>query len=410
MRKIMRILLCTSIIVSGCSFIPKNQTKDIPKTVSVKDYDGQYIGEHKKRNEVFLKKHKDEAIKKYKDYVKDTFDYDCKINLVEAYTNKSGFSEKSKTDGLVVVGTVNYDVPFQFRLIFVESGNGVAITTFTPGHVNETSAAVAAMMYKRYEPEIERARLKFKSEVEKNGYYTMNEKLQKKQEFNGVTKQFLNFNTDSIDDLDKFKKEFKPVMHLKGDAFNQQLQNLINKYPQIQKNMESEFIAYYDKGENRETVANYVWNLQKTTNDTMKLYPGNKSIIFYKDKVSASQLDEHKRLQSDSQEISISGGENDEKNDHITDLDAIELSSSWNYNSKLVAGKNALLSDSLLRDIKVLSSNAKDDADMLETELHAVINAMSQNEGKSVDALKNSTASLKNNLTKLKEQLDKTTH
>ena len=46
------------------------------------------------------------------------------------------------------------------------------------------------MMYKRYEPEIEQARLKFKSEVEKNGYYAMNEKLQKKQEFNGVTKQF----------------------------------------------------------------------------------------------------------------------------------------------------------------------------------------------------------------------------
>lgn len=99
-------------------------------------------------------------------------------------------------------------------------------------------------------------------------------------------------------------------------------------------------------------------------------------------------------------------------NDHITDLDAIELSSGWNYNSKLETGKNALLSDSLLRDIKVLSSNAKGDADILETELQlrAVINSMSQNEGKSVDALKNSTASLKNNLTKLKEQLDKTTH
>lgn len=97
-------------------------------------------------------------------------------------------------------------------------------------------------------------------------------------------------------------------------------------------------------------------------------------------------------------------------NDHITDLDAIELSSGWNYNSKLETGKNALLSDSLLRDIKVLSSNAKGDADILETELRAVINAMSQNEGKSVDALKNSTTSLKNNLTKLKEQLDKTTH
>ncbi|HDJ6997078.1 TPA: hypothetical protein PRC39_001489 [Staphylococcus aureus] len=97
-------------------------------------------------------------------------------------------------------------------------------------------------------------------------------------------------------------------------------------------------------------------------------------------------------------------------NNHITDLDAIELSSGWNYNSKLVTGKNALLSDSLLRDIKVLSFNAKGDADILETELRAVINAMSQNEGKSVDALKNSTTSLKNNLTKLKEQLDKTTH
>lgn len=97
-------------------------------------------------------------------------------------------------------------------------------------------------------------------------------------------------------------------------------------------------------------------------------------------------------------------------NNHITDLDAIELSRGWNYNSKLVTGKNALLSDSLLRDIKVLSSNAKGDADILETELRAVINAMSQNEGKSVDALKNSTTSLKNNLTKLKEQLDKTTH
>ena len=62
------------------------------------------------------------------------------------------------------------------------------------------------MMYKRYEHDIEQARLKFKSEVEKNGYYAMNEKLQVKQEFNGVTKQYLNFNTVSIDDLDKFKK------------------------------------------------------------------------------------------------------------------------------------------------------------------------------------------------------------
>lgn len=308
----MRILLCTSIIVSGCSFIPKNQTKSIPKTVSVKDYDGQYIGEHKKRNEVFLKKHKGEAIKKYKDYVKDTFGYDCKINLVEAYTNKSGFSEKSKVDGISVVGTVNYDVPFQLQLLFVESGNGIIISTFTPGHINETSAAVSAMMYKRYEHEIEQARLKLKSEIEKNSYYAMSEKLQVKQEFNGVTRQYLNFRTDSIDDLDKFKKEFKPVMHLKGDAFNQQLQSLINKYPQIQKNMKSEFIAYYDKEKNRETVKNYAWNLQKSINDIMQSYPSTKFVQFYKDDVSPSMVDGNGRLKSDTNVISIEGGKYDE--------------------------------------------------------------------------------------------------
>lgn len=308
----MRILLCASIIVSGCSFIPKNQTKSIPKTVSVKDYDGKYIGEHKKRNEVFLKKHKDEAIKKYKDYVKDTFGYDCKINLVDAYTNKSGFSEKSKVDGISVVGTVNYDVPFQLQLLFVESGNGITISTFTPGHINETSAAVSTMMYKRYEHEIEQARLKLKSEIEKDSYYAMSEKLQVKQEFNGVTRQYLNFRTDSIDDLDKFKKEFKPVMHLKGDAFNQQLQSLINKYPQIQKNMKSEFIAYYDKEKNRETVKNYAWNLQKSINDIMQSYPSTKFVQFYKDDVSPSMVDGNGRLKSDTNVISIEGGKYDE--------------------------------------------------------------------------------------------------
>ncbi|UVI87491.1 hypothetical protein NW951_13455 [Staphylococcus aureus] len=312
MRKLMQIMLCSSIILGGCSFIPKNQTKDIPKTVSVKDYDGQYIGEHKKRNEVFLKKHKGEAIKKYKDYVKDTFGYDCKINLVEAYTNKSGFSEKSKVDGISVVGTVNYDVPFQLQLLFVESGNGIIISTFTPGHINETSAAVSAMMYKRYEHEIEQARLKLKSEIEKDSYYAMSEKLQVKQEFNGVTRQYLNFRTDSIDDLDKFKKEFKPVMHLKGDAFNQQLQSLINKYPQIQKNMKSEFIAYYDKEKNRETVKNYAWNLQKSINDVMQSYPSTKFVQFYKDDVSPSMVDGNGRLKSDTNVISIEGGKYDE--------------------------------------------------------------------------------------------------
>ncbi|MBE2147765.1 hypothetical protein ILQ08_13025 [Staphylococcus argenteus] len=312
MRKVTSFVLCTSLILGGCSFISKNQTKSIPKTVSVKDYDGKYIGEHKKRNEVFLKKHKDEAIKKYKSYVKDTFGYDCKINLVDAYTNKSGFSEKSKVDGISVVGTVNYDVPFQLQLLFVEFDNGVTITTFTPGHINETSAAVSAMMYKRYEHEIDQARLNLKNEIEKDGYYAMSEKLQLKQEFNGVTRQYLNFRTDSIDDLDKFKKEFKPIMHLKGDAFNQQLQFLINKYPQIQKNMKSEFIAYYDNEKNRETVKNYAWNLQKSINDVMQSYPSTKFVQFYKDDVSPSMVDGNGRLKSDANVISIEGGKYNE--------------------------------------------------------------------------------------------------
>ena len=65
---------------------------------------------------------------------------------------------------------------------------------------------------------------------------------------------FLNFNTDSIDDLDKFKKEFKPVMHLKVMHSINNYKNLINKYPEIKKSMKYDFIAYYDKDENRETI------------------------------------------------------------------------------------------------------------------------------------------------------------
>ena len=36
--------------------------------------------------------------------------------------------------------------------------------------------------------------------------------------------------------------------------------------------MKSEFIAYYDKDANKETVADYAWSL-KPTNEIMKTYP-----------------------------------------------------------------------------------------------------------------------------------------
>lgn len=38
-------------------------------------------------------------------------------------------------------------------------------------------------------------------------------------------------------------------------------------------------------------------------------------------------------------------------NNHITDLDAIELSSGWNYNSKLVTGKNVNVNNHVYRVI-----------------------------------------------------------
>ncbi|KAK56049.1 hypothetical protein SLVCU150_2348 [Staphylococcus lugdunensis VCU150] len=308
----------------------KDQTKDIPKTVSVKDYDGKYIGEHKERNKIFLKKYKAEAEKKYKKYVKEVFGLDCKINLVKAYTNSYGFGEKNQSDGLVVVGTVKYDVPFQLRLIFAESNGKLVITTFTPGHENETSAAVAAIMYKRYEYDIEQARLKFKSEVEKNGYYAMNEQLEKKQEFNGVTKQYLNVKTPGIEGLDEFKQNFKPLMKMEGDVFNQQFDSLIIKYPEIKKQTEFNFIAYYNK-KTVDNVNKYSWDLQIPTNDTMKKLPGLKAMYFYKDGVSPSELGGDGKLKRQTKEISMIGGEWDRIKKEKNNKNKFDNSREWVY-------------------------------------------------------------------------------
>ena len=243
--------------------------------------------------------------------MKEVFGFDCKINLVKAYTNSYGFGEKNQSDGLVVVGTVKYDVPFQLRLIFAESNGKIVITTFTPGHENETSTAVAAIMYKRYEYDIEQARLKFKSEVEKNGYYAMNEQLEKKQEFNGVTKQYLNVKTPGIEGLDEFKQNFKPLMKMEGDVFNQQFDSLIIKYPEIKKQTEFNFIAYYNK-KTVDNVNKYSWDLQIPMNDTMKKLPGLKAMYFYKDGVSPSELGGDGKLKRQTKDISMIGGEWDE--------------------------------------------------------------------------------------------------
>ncbi|GJF75237.1 hypothetical protein SA19220_13430 [Staphylococcus argenteus] len=164
-------------------------------------------------------------------------------------------------------------------------------------------------MYKRYEHEIEQARLKFKSEVEKNGYFAMNEKLQVKQEYNGVVRQYLNFKTPGIEGIDKFKKEFKPLMNKSNSDFNQKFDALLMKHPEIKDQAKTNFIAYYSKNKTRDIVGDYVVTLQKPTNKVMKNYPGIKFMKFYKDSVSPSQLDKNGRLKPEVEEVSTIGGE-----------------------------------------------------------------------------------------------------
>ena len=78
---------------------------------------------------------------------------------------------------------------------------------------------------------------------------------------------------------------------------------------------------------------------KKSINDIMQSYPSTKICTVYKDDVSPSMVDGNGRLKSDTNVISIEGESMMRTNDHITDLDAIELSSGWNYNSKLETGK-----------------------------------------------------------------------
>ncbi|QJF26341.1 hypothetical protein [Mammaliicoccus vitulinus] len=307
MKKIISVALCTTILLAGCGIM--SSKKEIPETVSVKDYDGRYIGEHGKKNEVFLEKHKGQAEKMYKDYVKEVFGKEAKINGIHSYSNPSPSLKTS--EGISIVGTVDYDVPFQLRLLFVESEGKLVISTFTPGHQNELSSAISAMMYKRYEQDIETVRRKFKEIVEKDGYYAMNKKLEKKQEYYGVTKQYLNFTTDGVEGIDKFKTDFKPVMELKGEAFNQSMDKLIQKYPEIKNGMTTDFIAYYskDKEVENEEVTRYALNLRKRTNNIMKKINGEKTMYLYEDTVMPDEISSLGLLESKGHKVNIGGGD-----------------------------------------------------------------------------------------------------
>ncbi|WQK86341.1 hypothetical protein P3U32_04845 [Mammaliicoccus sp. Dog046] len=157
MNKKLTIIFCLVLLLSGCGTTKSDQNKSeqknkVPETVSVKDYDGRYIGEHKKRNEAFLKKHKAEAEKMYKDYVKDTFDKDVKITRTYSYTN-SGPGLQSY-EAIIVIGTVDFDVPFQCRLKFVESEGDLVINTLTEDQGNEIRGVISAMLYKTVQTRI----------------------------------------------------------------------------------------------------------------------------------------------------------------------------------------------------------------------------------------------------------------
>ncbi|QJF25480.1 hypothetical protein [Mammaliicoccus vitulinus] len=307
MKKIISVALCTTILLGGCGIM--SNKKEIPETVSVKDYDGKYIGDHDKKNEAFLEKHKAQAEKMYKDYVKEVFGKEAKINGIHSYSNPTPSLKTS--EGISIVGTVDYDVPFQFYLSFVEVDGQLALNTITQDQSNEIRGVFAAMLYKRYEQDIETARRKFKKVVEKDGYYAMNKKLEKHQEFKGVTKQYLNFTTESTIGVVDFKKDFKPVMELKGEAFNQSMDKLIQKYPEIKNEMKTDFVAYY-KDKDEKSVNEYSWDLQIPTNETMKKIHGDKGMYFFKDKVSPTDIDQHGRLVSTGREISMDGGMWDE--------------------------------------------------------------------------------------------------
>ncbi|MBM6628453.1 hypothetical protein JTF04_01920 [Mammaliicoccus vitulinus] len=307
MKKIISVALCTTILLAGCGLM--SNKKEIPETVSVKDYDGRYIGDHDKKNEAFLEKHKVQAEKMYKDYVKEVFGKEAKINGIHSYSNPSPSLKTS--EGISFVGTVDYDVPFQFYLSFVEVDGQLALNTITQDQANEIRGVFAAMLYKRYEQDIETTRRKFKEVVEKNGYYAMNKKLEKHQEFSGVTKQYLDFTTESTIGVEDFKKDFKPVMELKGEAFNQSMDKLIQKYPEIKNEMKIDFIAYYskDKEVENEEVTRYALNLRKRTNNIMKKINGEKTMYLYEDTVMPDEISSLGLLESKGHKVNIGGGD-----------------------------------------------------------------------------------------------------
>lgn len=308
MKKLLTSMICLIFLLSGCGLIVRN----IPDYVSVKDYDGRFIGDHTKRNDKFLDRYKKDAEKIYKDRVKNLYGRDVKITLTYPYSWRENMKEITSDPRIMVIGTVDYDIPFQqcmsFKLKNEKSKNLV------PADKDNWTPAITAMIYKRYETDFESARLKFKKEVESEGYFPMNKELRKRQNCGGVSKQYLNFyltgynESDALNnssELDDYKFKYRSMMNMKGVEFKKEIDELMKKNPEL--TMQTDFISYY-KNKKEDNVKKYAWNIQEPTNETMSKVLGYKQMFFIKDKVSAENFVDDGRILTGSGYVDMEGG------------------------------------------------------------------------------------------------------
>ncbi|GGI40777.1 hypothetical protein GCM10010896_10060 [Mammaliicoccus stepanovicii] len=281
--------------------MPFESSEDIPKSVNVKTYKGQYMGDHHNDNKVFLKKYKKDAERVFKEYAKDTFDTEMDVTQIYSYTNGSKYGSYP---AIVTIGRAKGEYPFQLYLRMRATEDN-KLTVFMPS-ISEsayTGAPIASMIYKRYQKEFDAAHKNFKQVVEKEGYYAMNETLTHKKDASGIIDDYMTIRTTGVDDGETFKKDFLPVMKLKGQAYNDAMDELMEKYPIIKSQLNTEFNIYYDKSKIKtEQAADYLLELQKKTYKDMKRISGEKTITASQNKINPQNLEPI------SKEFNIDGG------------------------------------------------------------------------------------------------------
>lgn len=197
MKKLLCLIIVSIVLIGGCDYIPFESSKDIPKSVNVKTYKGQYMGDHHKDNKAFLKKYKKDAERVVKEYAKDTFDTEMDVTQIYSYTNGSKYGSYP---AIVTIGRAKGEYPFQLYLRMRATEDN-KLTVFMPS-ISEsayTGAPIASMIYKRYQKEFDAAHKNFKQVVEKEGYYAMNETLTHKKDASGIIDDYMTIRTTKKD-------------------------------------------------------------------------------------------------------------------------------------------------------------------------------------------------------------------